>query len=146
MTYDVVYDLDYDGESSRLSTWKCALNVWISQYHARAICSVISSTENVHLALHLLPTIFHVLWTLPFFSLQFNSTEHFTYGVGVKVATVEFIYSVIREYYQGSRRLGSLGKREARLMLFNFKKSMSTRSRPMPPPPWGGHPMRNPSI
>lgn len=85
--------------------------------------------------------------------------QHLAYGLGlsneVKRATDSskrwnfFFFSnlcMIREYYQGSRRLGSLGKREARLMLFSFRKSMSTRSRPMPPPPWGGHPIRNPSI
>jgi hypothetical protein len=37
--------------------------------------------------------------------------------------------------FHGSNRLGSLGNNDARLMLFNFKNSIATRSNPIPPPP-----------
>ena len=37
--------------------------------------------------------------------------------------------------FQGSNRFGSLGKRDARRMLFSFKNNINTRSNPIPPPP-----------
>lgn len=50
-----------------------------------------------------------------------------------------------RCFLYGSSLFGSLGNNEARLMLFSFKNNISTRSKPIPPPPCGAHPSRNPS-
>lgn len=45
----------------------------------------------------------------------------------------------------GSNLFGSRGNNDARLMLFNFKNNIKTRSKPIPPPPCGAQPKRNAS-
>ncbi|KAG2752375.1 hypothetical protein P692DRAFT_20772753 [Suillus brevipes Sb2] len=57
----------------------------IFQYYLRCVmlCKFVA---NVHLALHLLPTYFmYYTWTLLASTLQFNSTQHSAYGVGLPV-------------------------------------------------------------
>jgi len=55
--------------------------------------------------------------------------------------TSPYLYTLL----YGSSRLGSLGNSDARRILFSFKNNISTRSRPIPPPPCGAHPIRNAS-
>ena len=49
---------------------------------------------------------------------------------GRNLKRTRLLVEILEGKVQGSRRFGSLGNRDALLMLFSFKNSISTRSRP----------------